>query len=108
MNMMNISLLGAAQANSYASGLEKMFRFLADHPNAARERTETRTPVRACRYKRMANFKRLSGDRPVKVHPIVARSVDPAVLEEMRVRVASNEKGRMDGAPPTESKSVTL
>lgn len=28
----------------------------------------------------------LGGERPVKVHPIVARSVDPAVLEKMRVR----------------------
>jgi len=34
----------------------------------------------------LANFRQLSGERPVKVHPIVARSVDPAVLEKMRVR----------------------
>ncbi|MEO8374599.1 MAG: toxin-activating lysine-acyltransferase [Sphingomonas bacterium] len=34
----------------------------------------------------LANFRQLSGERPVKVHPIVARSVDPGVLEKMRVR----------------------
>ena len=34
----------------------------------------------------LANFRQLSGERPVKVHPIVARSVDPAVLEKMRAR----------------------
>ncbi|MEO9131458.1 MAG: toxin-activating lysine-acyltransferase [Sphingomonas sp.] len=36
----------------------------------------------------LANFRQLSGERPVKIHPIVARSVDPAVLEKMRVRPA--------------------
>ncbi len=36
----------------------------------------------------LANFRQLSGERAVKVHPIVARSVDPAVLEKMRVRGA--------------------
>ena len=34
----------------------------------------------------LANFRQLSGERPVKIHPIVARSVDPALLEKMRVR----------------------
>lgn len=34
----------------------------------------------------LANFKQLSGERPVKVHPIVARSVDPTILEKMQVR----------------------
>ena len=36
----------------------------------------------------LANFRQLSGERPVKIHPIVARSVDPALLERMRVRPA--------------------
>ena len=36
----------------------------------------------------LANFRQLSGERPVKIHPIVARSVDPALLEKMRVRAA--------------------
>ena len=34
----------------------------------------------------LANFRQLSGERPVKIHPIVARSVDPVLLEKMRVR----------------------
>jgi cytolysin-activating lysine-acyltransferase len=34
----------------------------------------------------LANFKQVAGDRPVAVHPIVARSVDPEVLEKMRVK----------------------
>ncbi|MEO8375032.1 MAG: toxin-activating lysine-acyltransferase [Sphingomonas bacterium] len=38
----------------------------------------------------LANFRQLSGERPVKVHPIVARSVDPAVLEKMRVTPPAN------------------
>ncbi len=36
----------------------------------------------------LANFRQLSGERAVKIHPIVARSVDPALLEKMRVRPA--------------------
>jgi cytolysin-activating lysine-acyltransferase len=36
----------------------------------------------------LANFKQLSGDRPVKIHPIVARVVDPKALEAMRARPA--------------------
>ena len=31
----------------------------------------------------LGNFKQLSGERPVKVHPIVARSVKVGVLEKM-------------------------
>ena len=34
----------------------------------------------------LANFKQLSGERLVKVHPIVRRSVEAGVLEKMRVR----------------------
>jgi cytolysin-activating lysine-acyltransferase len=34
----------------------------------------------------LANFKQLSGDKPVKVHPIVARSVEAGVLDRMRVQ----------------------
>lgn len=34
----------------------------------------------------LANFKQIAGDKPVAVHPIVARSVDPNVLEKMRVK----------------------
>jgi len=44
----------------------------------------------------LANFRQLSGERPVKVHPIVARSVDPAVLEKMRVRDATETQAQPD------------
>ncbi len=33
----------------------------------------------------LANFTQLSGDKHVKVHPIVARSVEAGVLDKMRV-----------------------
>lgn len=32
----------------------------------------------------LANFKQIAGDKPVSIHPIVARSVDAQVLEKMR------------------------
>ena len=41
----------------------------------------------------LANFKQLSGERQVKVHPIVARSVEAGILEEMRVRTAEDAEG---------------
>lgn len=34
----------------------------------------------------LANFKQIAGDRPVAIHPIVARSVDPEVLGKMRIK----------------------
>ncbi|TIX51145.1 toxin-activating lysine-acyltransferase [Alteraurantiacibacter aquimixticola] len=34
----------------------------------------------------LANFKQIAGDKPVSIHPIVARSVDPQVLEKMRAK----------------------
>lgn len=34
----------------------------------------------------LANFKQIAGDKPVAIHPIVARSVDAQVLEKMRVK----------------------
>ncbi|RYY26807.1 MAG: type II toxin-antitoxin system RelE/ParE family toxin [Sphingomonadales bacterium] len=42
---------GEAQARQYFFGLESTFKFLADHPRAARERHEIQPPVRAFRYK---------------------------------------------------------
>ena len=32
----------------------------------------------------LANFRQVAGERAIKVHPIVARLIDPAVLEKMR------------------------
>lgn len=34
----------------------------------------------------LANFKQIADDKPIAIHPIVARSVDPQVLERMRVK----------------------
>ena len=34
----------------------------------------------------LANFKQIAGEKPIAIHPIVARSVDPEVLEKMRVK----------------------
>jgi cytolysin-activating lysine-acyltransferase len=39
----------------------------------------------------LTSFNQLSGDRPVKIHPIVARSVDPALLERMKAAPAGGE-----------------
>lgn len=40
------SRFGLAQADAYHDGLEGVFRFLGDHPRAARERPEISPPVR--------------------------------------------------------------
>jgi cytolysin-activating lysine-acyltransferase len=32
----------------------------------------------------LANFRQLAGDKPVKIHPIIGRLIDPAVLEKLR------------------------
>lgn len=34
----------------------------------------------------LANFRQIAGEKPVSIHPIVARSVDKDVLEKMRVK----------------------
>lgn len=44
----------------------------------------------------LANFRQISNERPVKVHPIVARSVDPEVIEKLRVKPS-------DAAPAEEA-----
>ena len=43
-------MFGAQQAERYHAGLERVFRFLSDHPEAAREREEIDPPVRVHRY----------------------------------------------------------
>lgn len=42
---------GYTQAETYFTGIEQAFKFLAEYPRAARERIEIRPPVRAFRYK---------------------------------------------------------
>lgn len=34
----------------------------------------------------LANFSQVAGDRAVDIHPIVARSVEPALLEKLRIK----------------------
>jgi cytolysin-activating lysine-acyltransferase len=36
----------------------------------------------------LANFRQLVGDKAIKIHPMVARLIDPAVLEKLRVASA--------------------
>ena len=33
----------------------------------------------------LANFRQIAGERPVRIHPVVARLIDPEVLEKLRV-----------------------
>ncbi len=44
-------LFGLEQADEYAAGLTRVFKFLASFPRAARERVEANPPVRAHPYK---------------------------------------------------------
>jgi hemolysin-activating ACP:hemolysin acyltransferase len=45
----------------------------------------------------LASFKQLSGERVVKIHPIVARLIDPDVLEKMKTHPAGTEAGAGQG-----------
>jgi cytolysin-activating lysine-acyltransferase len=36
----------------------------------------------------LANFRQLVGDKPIKIHPMVARLIDPAVLEKLKGAMA--------------------
>ncbi len=39
----------------------------------------------------LANFKQVAGDKPVSIHPIVARAVEPDVLEKMKAKKAEGD-----------------
>lgn len=39
----------------------------------------------------LANFKQVAGDKPVSIHPIVARAVDPDVLEKMKAQKTAED-----------------
>lgn len=43
-------------------------------------------PTRKLASSVLANFRQVAGEKSVNVHPIVARSVEPELLEKMRVR----------------------
>jgi cytolysin-activating lysine-acyltransferase len=42
----------------------------------------------------LANFRQLSGERAVKIHPLVARMIDPEVLEKLKARPTGPETGQ--------------
>lgn len=46
----------------------------------------------------LANFRQVAGDRQVKIHPIVARSVDPAIIDKMRVKTDDAKEPAEAGA----------
>jgi cytolysin-activating lysine-acyltransferase len=37
----------------------------------------------------LANFRQLVGEKPIKIHPMVARLIDPAVLEKLKLASAA-------------------
>jgi cytolysin-activating lysine-acyltransferase len=37
----------------------------------------------------LANFRQVSGERAVKIHPLVGRLIDPDVLEKLKARAAA-------------------
>ena len=45
-------------------------------------------PTRKLATSVLANFKQIVQDKPIRIHPVVARAVDPDVLEKMRVKPA--------------------
>lgn len=47
----------------------------------------------------LANFRQVAGEKPIKIHPVVARLIDPAVLEKLR-DATKTEAGK-DGAKAT-------
>lgn len=52
----------------------------------------------------LANFKQVAGDKPVSIHPIVARAVDPDVLEKMKMKAKSAEGDVPELTEDTETK----
>lgn len=66
-------LYGRLQADRYFDGLMATFRFIADHPRAARSRSEIRAPVRI---------------HPFKAHLVVYELNDDGSVTILRVRHA--------------------
>jgi hemolysin-activating ACP:hemolysin acyltransferase len=52
----------------------------------------------------LANFRQLSGERAVKIHPIVARMIDPDVLEKLKARPAGAADKEKDTLAKAEAK----
>jgi hypothetical protein len=49
----------------------------------------------------LTSFRQVAGDRPVKIHPIVGRMIDPQVLAKLRgaAAVGARKPQRPEGAP---------
>nr|WP_221231013.1 toxin-activating lysine-acyltransferase [Sphingobium subterraneum] len=47
----------------------------------------------------LANFSQIAKGRPVAIHPVVARSVEPELLEKMKVRREGEGAGETQAAP---------
>jgi hypothetical protein len=63
----------------------------AAHGQSSIQCTVTATPV-------LANFRQLSGERAVKIHPLVARLADAEILEKMNAHPVGVEAGAGQGA----------
>jgi hemolysin-activating ACP:hemolysin acyltransferase len=48
----------------------------------------------------LTNFRQLSGERAVKIHPIVARLVDAEILEKLRAAADAGQRGEHAPAAP--------
>jgi cytolysin-activating lysine-acyltransferase len=46
----------------------------------------------------LANFRQVVGEKPIKIHPMVARLIDPAVLEKLKGAMAEPEAGQAEPA----------
>ena len=47
----------------------------------------------------LANFRQLAGDKSIKVHPMVGRLIDPAVLEKLKNTSAAEDVSHKNPAP---------
>jgi cytolysin-activating lysine-acyltransferase len=46
----------------------------------------------------LANFRQVVGEKPIKIHPMVARLIDPAVLEKLKGAAAEPVAGKAETA----------
>jgi cytolysin-activating lysine-acyltransferase len=47
----------------------------------------------------LANFRQVVGEKPIKIHPMVARLIDPAVLEKLKGAMAETSVAALDTMP---------
>jgi toxin ParE1/3/4 len=76
ISVFTIETFGEAQARRYHQGLETAFRFLADNPEAARERFEIDPPIRAYPYQSHIIIYEINSDGDVIILRVVHGSSD--------------------------------